>query len=652
MFGRLTCFGSDGGDARVYYLGGTGNVHEAAWSSRDVIWSFTNLTAKINGAVAARPNGALASFASNGTDARVHFLDASAHVCQIGFEGGKWTFHDLTHLAKPADANEPVVPAASDSNLACFGYQGKDTRVQFLDAKANVCQIGFENNQWIFRNLTHESGAPAAANNSALVSFGVAESNARIYFLNGRGHVTQISWNGKKWLYDDLTKAAVPTDSSQPTKTARSGSPLCGFAYAGTDTRVYFQDDASRICEIAYANNRWEFTNMTAVAKPAPNQAAPPVPARDTDLTCLAANGRDTRLYYLDGASFIWELAYAAGWVATAVQLQANSDASWAPAAAPATALACYLARGTYPKVYYFRWQGDVNELTSAGQWGNRTIVATEIPSNPVGGITLKGNSNYSLVSADSQNPNLTGVSVNIDITQPIALGSDSPAQQGTPQYSGFSFQLNALTPSANYSSQSELSVWQQYIIAVIGTTLFGIVNNWTAQQNSQGQFDNPTINTYGTPETLYTFPTPSIPAGFRLTITLWNDSAGNVTSVSFVVFDNDNNCIANVTQQLSSIGGTPQEIAPIVTFLLAFVGPGDNEFATLVTGEGMISYSAAQPLIAQASEPLNLTEEATSTGTFENANTFYGALPQTGGHTGLTAKLLAQPFKVGSKPQ
>ncbi len=652
MTGPLTCFGANNGDPRVYYLGDTGNVHEAAWSSENVVWSFTNLTAKIHGAVPAVPQGALASFSSDG-GTRVHFLDARAHVCQIAFEGGNWAFLDLTHLARPVNSSETVVLAAPGSRLACFGYQGKATRVQFVDAKGNVCQIGDENSNWIFRNLTRESGAPAAVQNSALTSFAVHGTDARVHFLDSAGHVIQILWKGSQWLHNNLTTSAAPTDVHQKPKLALSGSPLCGFAYAGNDTRVYFQDQSSHICEIADVGGHWKFTNATAEAKPTPNHGTPPLPSNTTDLACLAINGRDARVYYVDGASYIWELGHNSnGWVATAAQLQANSDASWAPAAKFYSSLACYLAYEAFPKVYYLRWQNDINELTKAGEWVNRTLVAPDIPGDPVSIGRLQGSSNYFLVSADSSKPLLTGISVSIDVTWPIALGSDSPASPGSQQVSGFSFQLNALSPNTKAAPghENELTASQQYIMAMNGTTLSGSVNNWTAQPSGQGPGTGWTINSNGNPDTLHNFPTPNIPAGYRLTIALWNDAAGNVTSVSFVVMDTNSDFIANVTQQLSSIGGTQQVIAPIVAFTLNFVGPFSGESATLVTGTGMITCNAAQPLVAQAGAPINVAEDNAQT--VETANTFYGALPQTGAGTGVSERMLAQPFNVGRKPQ
>ena len=147
----LCCFGANNNTTHLYYLGDTGNVH-LAWESFISAWSFSDLTKRIHGADRATPGSALACFGYQGQDTRVHFLNSRSEVCQIAFEGDQWVFHNLTQYAK-------AVPAAQGSSLACFGYQDKDTRVHFLDSEGNVCQIAFEGNQWVFHNLTHDAAS-------------------------------------------------------------------------------------------------------------------------------------------------------------------------------------------------------------------------------------------------------------------------------------------------------------------------------------------------------------------------------------------------------------------------------------------------------------------------------------------------------------
>jgi hypothetical protein len=654
----LCCFGADNNSTHLYYIGDTGNVH-LAWESAASHWFFSDLTKRAHGADPAARDSALACFGYQGQATRVHFLNSRSEVCQIAFEGNRWVFHNLTHDAKALNPKQPVRPAAPGSALACFGYQGKHTRVYFFDADGNVCQIASEDNQWIFHNLTY-AATPAypkqpvtrAAKRSAITCFGADGTDTHVYFFNDNGSVCEIAFANNQWVFTNLTHAALATDKNEPVKPARSGSALTCFGYEGKDARVYFMDHASQVCGMAWASGRWEFTNVSAKAHGRPGQLPPRLPAAQSALTCFGVSGRFAHVYYLDDSSLIWELAWNGdSWVGFAAQAQANIATNTNAEAAAGTALTCLGLAGESARIYYLRWQGEINELAynkGSNQWVNRTIKDTRVPSSPVSpvsGAALEGSANYSLISGDLH-PLLTGVSVNITVTQPIGLGSDSPAQGGT-QVTGFGFQLNALSTSTQDAPGgiTEQIVWQQYTIVLVGTQLQGIINNWTIP----GVY----INTYGNPAVLGSVPGSFIPAGYQLTIALGNDSSGNVTQVTFLVMDNWGNFVGHQTIQLSSFV-TLQYMAPITAFGLYLVGPANSEAATLTSGSGMFTYSASNvlvvsPVVNPITLPTTLVEQGT--GTAENANSFYGSLPVTGTLTS-SIHMFAQPFQIGSKPQ
>jgi len=165
----------------------------------------------------------------------------------------------------------------------------------------------------------------------------------------------------------------------------------------------------------------------------------------------------------------------------------------------------------------------------------------------PSGG--LKGSSNYLLYSAC--NP-VTDLSVTIEITESIVADC------------GFSFQLNGNSPlGAN-------CYWQQYVIAFDPTsgpqpTLSGSINNWATDKNGA----------WIEPPPWFTFPgeSPTLPAGYQLTIRLSNDASGNITSVTFTVVDNQ----GNVKSQVNPLP-VNSALAPIYSFSLVFVGKTNAE--------------------------------------------------------------------------
>ena len=228
----------------------------------------------------------------------------------------------------------------------------------------------------------------------------------------------------------------------------------------------------------------------------------------------------------------------------------------------------------------------------------------------------LGSNSNYILYSNCRS---LLGVSVSICVTEDIVSNI------------GFGFQLNA------YSPKNQTSAWQQYLIAVLNAAeLTGGVDNWPVSGNNiiNHSFSLCPLGGANT-----------IPAGYRLTISLQNDANGNITGATYVVVDRAGITQASVTTPLLSIPGVSEaDLAPIVAFELNLVGPDSGQSATLSSGAGTITYSASnqRPLTVVNQEPSSCTESGYITG--ETANSFYGEMPAGPGSS------LTQSFRVDTE--
>jgi hypothetical protein len=237
----------------------------------------------------------------------------------------------------------------------------------------------------------------------------------------------------------------------------------------------------------------------------------------------------------------------------------------------------------------------------------------------PVPGPGLGGHSNYIV---DDHCRNLLGVSVTIEITQDMALKSNSAPLPGLPQAQGFGFQLNAYSPSSSPCAT------QQIIMQVWGNQLVGQINNWTPANTA---LTNQIV-------TVAPLETPNfLPKKYKLTTSLLYGSGGIITGAQFDVTDNHGNVLPAVQLQIS--GEAPQDLAPIVAFELDIVGPGSAESAVLSSGGGTISYHASSPLTVLAALPTRCV--ATTLFTAEKANTVYGAL------TVYPANPLVQSFSV-----
>lgn len=239
--------------------------------------------------------------------------------------------------------------------------------------------------------------------------------------------------------------------------------------------------------------------------------------------------------------------------------------------------------------------------VVGSNPW-NGPVVRADPVAAP--GSGLGSNSNYILNDNCSS---ILGLSVSLYVTEDMVWKSAS----GT--LDGFSIQLNA------YSPKNKTCAVQQYVISLQGTELQSIINNYTSAPKQL----------FLSYVSLTSVPSTKIPAGYVLTITLQNDSNGNITGAKFVVVNAQGSTVANVTQTILSISGaTSTDLAPIVAFELDIVGPADGESTVLSSGVGYIVYSSPSPLTVLNAQPS--CTEAPSVITEETANSFYGPMSAT----------------------
>jgi hypothetical protein len=112
------------------------------------------------------------------------------------------------------------------------------------------------------------------------------------------------------------------------------------------------------------------------------------------------------------------------------------------------------------------------------------------------------------------------------------------------------------------------------------------------------------------------------------LTITLGNDSDGNVIAMNFVVIDNQGNVAAPPPVNVKALS-TASDIAPVFYGQLVLVGQDEYQTAPLSSGAGMITFTTglSQSLIAEPFEFVS-ADPTPPGGTGERANSIYGAVP------------------------
>lgn len=205
--------------------------------------------------------------------------------------------------------------------------------------------------------------------------------------------------------------------------------------------------------------------------------------------------------------------------------------------------------------------------------------------------------SNFNYVLADGGN-NITGLSVTINIDNDLV----SPTTD-----QGFSFQLNCESPAS--PDGSGIPTWQQFIFDnhPDDVNIFGWINLW--EWNSTGWVETYASGTNGS----FVLPAANtIKAGSVLTIAPVFNGNHEIISCNFRYTDP----AGNTASKSAPVTGT--KLAPIKSVTLNIGGWGDGANATFTSGQGTITYSASNPLTAQAT----LVETA------ETSNMVYEPLP------------------------
>jgi hypothetical protein len=174
-----------------------------------------------------------------------------------------------------------------------------------------------------------------------------------------------------------------------------------------------------------------------------------------------------------------------------------------------------------------------VNKLPS--RKGGGVTVQTPLPapakSQGEPGGALGSNNNYFMYTPASGGgcANLINVSVTLTVTETVvwkSTGGPNLCAGGGPLQNGLSLQMNCYSPKGKYCA------WQQYIINLWGTQLLGAINTWPLSGGPIILAPNSEFTTALSPSP----PSVEIPAGYVLTITLGNDSLGNVINISWTV--------------------------------------------------------------------------------------------------------------------
>ena len=283
----------------------------------------------------------------------------------------------------------------------------------------------------------------------------------------------------------------------------------------------------------------------------------------------------------------------------------------------------------------------------------------------------LVGNQNYFFYGGKTTAPipNLLNLKIVIELTSDIVCGEAYiPTIPGASAPQGFDFQLNTYSPlnaTTNTFQQFVISFQTQYtadgqLTQPIPALSCSVETFGTSKLNAHIRGSDPKVigpSYYemkaATPQTL--------PAGYVFTISLKNDSQGNVTEADFESVDNNGNqhtwSFVFESQGQPIPGGVPpcayesngvyvfgpNSTAPIVAFQLNICGVYSGAFTPLTSAEGVITYTSATPMTVDDDQPQHVSVSINSY-TVENTNCAFGQMPACPSQT------LVQPFFLPPK--
>lgn len=142
------------------------------------------------------------------------------------------------------------------NNLAGFPIANRDPSGYYLDSYGHVHEVTWWGGAWYHRDVTGDVGAPSAVAGSAIAGYERVDSEPRVCYLDGAGHLHELRWSGG-WIHADLSNvtAAAP---------AAPGSALAAYKLCNGDPRYFYFDSNGHVHEISWWANAWHHLDVTA----------------------------------------------------------------------------------------------------------------------------------------------------------------------------------------------------------------------------------------------------------------------------------------------------------------------------------------------------------------------------------------------------
>jgi len=301
-------------------------------------------------------------------------------IHQLAWLGSGWVHTDVTGAT-----NTPAPPAFFFSDLATVGTgANSDPRIYYLNGAGNIIQLAWVSAQggWspVF-NLTANTTIPQAfVGSDSATSGGLAvmgsgnSSDPQVFYLSADGHVQHLGWDGSRFVHEDVfgnVTQGSAVNAVVGTKVVAMGSGQ------NLDPRVFYFRTDGLVGELEWVGH-WNAFNASL------NQ---PFPDTGSGLAAVGVGpARDPRVYFVSGDGHVQEVS--PGQVTTDVSRAAGS-----PPAALGSAIAAMATADGNPHVFYLSADGHLQHLALVGHWVGSDVTEQtgQPPSVALGMLAVMG---------------------------------------------------------------------------------------------------------------------------------------------------------------------------------------------------------------------------------------------------------------------
>ena len=190
---------------------------------------------------------------------QVAYLTPDGHVWELTCNAGNWTKGDLTAITG-------APPAADGSALTSYIWPGYNYKqVAYFTPDGHVWELTCNSGNWTKGDLTAITGAPSAATNSALTSY-IWNGYKQVAYLTPDGHVWELTCNAGNWTKGDLTAiTGAPTALAESALTSYIWNGDPGQDPRVSAKQVAYETPDGHIQELTCVAGNWTEADLSAI---------------------------------------------------------------------------------------------------------------------------------------------------------------------------------------------------------------------------------------------------------------------------------------------------------------------------------------------------------------------------------------------------